>query len=225
VSEHYDNLIAKIVAWGPDRESARKRLLRALSETEVSGVATTVPAHIVVLSHPEFVAAEHSTTWLTEGVDLSGIVPLVPSSARSRLAEARDIEVEVRGRSYQVRVWLPPDLGGLSDAGHKADKPEEADKDGRARRRGRAVRTTAGAGNRFRETRGSGLVTVPMQGTIVRVLVQPGDLVEAGQAVGVLEAMKMENNIVSEVSGRVIEVRAAPGSSVGTGDVIVVLES
>ena len=62
-----------------------------------------------------------------------------------------------------------------------------------------------------------------MQGTIVLVLVAPGDHVEAGQPVCVLEAMKMENNIVSQVAGTVTEVRVGPGSSVGTGDVVVVV--
>jgi acetyl-CoA/propionyl-CoA carboxylase biotin carboxyl carrier protein len=62
-----------------------------------------------------------------------------------------------------------------------------------------------------------------MQGTVVQVLVEPGDQVEPGQVVCVLEAMKMENSILSEVAGTVIEVRVAPGSSVGTGDVVAVI--
>ena len=66
-------------------------------------------------------------------------------------------------------------------------------------------------------------MTVPMQGTVVKVLVKPGDAVEAGQAVCVLEAMKMENNIVSQFEGTVTEVRVEAGDPVGTGDVIVVL--
>ena len=64
---------------------------------------------------------------------------------------------------------------------------------------------------------------MPMQGTVVKVLVKPGDVVEAGQAVCVLEAMKMENNIVSQFAGQVTEVRVEAGDPVGTGDVIVVL--
>ena len=71
---------------------------------------------------------------------------------------------------------------------------------------------------------GAGTVTVPMQGTIVKVLVEVGETVEAGQAVCVLEAMKMENNINAETTGTVTEVKVAPGDSVGSGDVVVVIE-
>jgi biotin carboxyl carrier protein len=62
-----------------------------------------------------------------------------------------------------------------------------------------------------------------MQGTVVKVMVKPGDAVEVGQVVCVLEAMKMENNIVSPVAGTVGEVRVQAGSSVGTGDVIAII--
>ncbi len=62
-----------------------------------------------------------------------------------------------------------------------------------------------------------------MQGTIVKVLVAVGDSVEPGQAVAVLEAMKMENNITAETSGAVTEVKVQPGDAVGAGDVIVVI--
>ena len=67
-------------------------------------------------------------------------------------------------------------------------------------------------------------MTVPMQGTIVKVLVAVGDAVEAGQGVCVLEAMKMENNITADKAGTVTEIKVAPGHSVGAGDVVVVIE-
>jgi acetyl-CoA/propionyl-CoA carboxylase biotin carboxyl carrier protein len=63
-----------------------------------------------------------------------------------------------------------------------------------------------------------------MQGTIVKVLVAVGDTVEAGQPVCVLEAMKMENNIAADKSGTVSEVKVSPGQSVGTGDIVVVID-
>ena len=63
-----------------------------------------------------------------------------------------------------------------------------------------------------------------MQGTIVQVLVAVGDTVEAGQAVIVLEAMKMENHINAEMAGKIAEIRVSPGDGVGTGDVLAVIE-
>jgi acetyl-CoA/propionyl-CoA carboxylase biotin carboxyl carrier protein len=63
-----------------------------------------------------------------------------------------------------------------------------------------------------------------MQGTIVKVLVSEGDDVDLGQTVCVLEAMKMENNIAASKAGTVTEVKVAAGQSVGSGDVVVVIE-
>jgi acetyl-CoA/propionyl-CoA/long-chain acyl-CoA carboxylase, biotin carboxylase, biotin carboxyl carrier protein len=64
-----------------------------------------------------------------------------------------------------------------------------------------------------------------MQGTIVKVLVEVGSKVEAGQAVVILEAMKMENQIQAEISGTVTKVKVAPGDTVGSGDIVVVIEA
>ncbi|MHB8505659.1 MAG: ATP-binding protein, partial [Acidimicrobiales bacterium] len=211
VSQFYDNLIAKLVTWGPDREAARRRMLRALGELVIEGVATTLPADVAILSHPDFVAVEHSTNWVETRLDLSGVTAPAPPAPAAPPAGAegdarvrRDVDVEVDGRRYSVRLWVP------EPAGTRAATPPA----GRPRAR------SAGGGH---TGEGSGWVTVPMQGTIVKVLVSVGDEVEAGQAVVVLEAMKMENNITAEASGAVREVRVAPGDAVGAGDVVAVI--
>ena len=216
VSQFYDNLIAKLIVWGTDREDARKRALRALREMDVEGPATTIPADIAILEHADFINVEHSTNWVEQKLDLSGIsAPPVQSAEPAADGEPprvqRDVDVEVDGRRYRVKLWVP-DIGPVVAGGSVGAGQARAQRP----RPGGAHGHTGGGG-------GSGDVTVPMQGTIVKVLVQVGDEVEVGQAVTVLEAMKMENNITAEASGTVMEIKVKPGDAVGAGDVVVVI--
>jgi acetyl-CoA/propionyl-CoA carboxylase biotin carboxyl carrier protein len=211
VSQFYDNLIAKIVVWGKDRETARKRMLRAIRETEVDGVATTLPADVAILEHPDFINIEHSTNWVETTLDLSGVssapTPATPAEEGEEPRVRRDVDVEVNGRRFNVSLWVPEATPVV--AGGKTTKKARPRPGGGA----------GGAGG----AAGSGQVAVPMQGTIVKVLVAVGDTVEVGQAVTVLEAMKMENNITTDTAGTVKEVRVAPGDAVGAGDIVVVV--
>ncbi len=212
VSQYYDNLVAKLIVWASDRESARRRMLRALSETRITGIATTIPAHVAILSHADFAEARHSTKWVEEVLDLSHLpaeavdtspVAVVPADEEVPLVQ-RDVTAEVDGRRFAVKLWVP-DLGMV--AGPRAPV--------RAKR--------AAAGSAVGGT-GAGDVAVPMQGTIVKMLVAVGDRVEVGQTICLLEAMKMENAVTAEKDGVVKEVRAAAGDSVGAGDVVAVIE-
>jgi acetyl-CoA/propionyl-CoA carboxylase biotin carboxyl carrier protein len=211
VSQFYDNLIAKVIVWGRDREEARRRMLRALRETEIEGPATTIPADIAILEHPDFINVEHSTNWVEQRLDLSGLSTAAPAPAAPADGEParvqRDVDVEVDGRRFQVRLWVP-DVGPQATSGAPARQARP--------------RPSAGSGGHGGGA-GSGQVAVPMQGTIVKVLVAVGDSVEVGQAVTVLEAMKMENNITAETAGTVTEVKVQPGDAVGAGDVVVVI--
>ena len=217
LSGAYDSLLAKLIAWGPDRESARRRMLRALQETEIEGVATTIPAHLEILGHPDFAEGSHHTNWVERHVDLSAIAPAAVTTATSGAAGTegrvrRDVDVEVDGRRYSVRLWVPdvpvapspPLVAGGRPAGPAGARPRP--------------RPAPAAG-----AQSSGNVLAPMQGTVVAVSVAVGDEVEAGAPVCVLEAMKMENNVTAERSGSVQEVRVAPGDTVAAGDLLVVI--
>ncbi len=209
ISQYYDNLIGKLIVWGKDRPTAIARTIRALEELVVEGVATTIPADLAILRHPDFQAMEHSTKWVEERLDLSDIEPpKPPEPADDEAAELvqRTTTVEVNGKRFEVKMWVPEApaiaVGGPAKVARKAP------------------RSSSGSGA---AAVGSGNVEVPMQGTIVKVLVELGQTVEVGQAVVVLEAMKMENQIAADKAGTVKEIKVKAGDTVGAGDVVVVI--
>ena len=209
VSQFYDNLVGKLIVWGKDRPTAIARTIRALEEMVVEGVATTIPADLAILRHPEFQAMEHSTKWVEEKLDLSGVEPPKPPAPAHEDEAAlvqRSTTVEVNGKRFDVKMWVP-DMPMVAAGAPKATKKARA-----------AHGHGSGSGSS-----GSGNVEVPMQGTIVKVLVEVGQAVEEGQAVVVLEAMKMENQINAEKAGTVKEIKVKAGDTVGAGDVVVVI--
>ncbi len=211
VSQFYDNLIGKLVVWGSDRPTAIARMQRALGELEVGGVATTAAAHAAIMASEDFQAGTHSTKWVEERLDLSEVSGKADAAPDASLdGEAgprvrRDVVVEVDGKRYSVSAWVPESAPGANSAATAtATRPRRS-----------AGAASAGAG--------TGQVTVPMQGTIVKILVEVGQEVTTGEGVVVLEAMKMENSINADRSGTVTEVKVAPGDTVGAGDVVVVI--
>jgi len=222
VSQYYDNLVAKIIVWGHDREAARRRLLRALSEMEVEGVATTRVVIQAVLAHDDFVEARHSTRWLEEHLDLSDIAAAPPTGGpphgtgstqgtgspdSTENMVMREVDAEVDWRRYRVKLWVP-------------DTPATSQPAPRSKR-GPAVSRPRGAAAPVLVA--DGTVAVPMQGTIIKVLVTEGEVVEADQTICVLEAMKMENPINADRAGTVRELRVSVGDSLGAGDVVAVI--
>jgi len=205
VSQFYDNLVGKLIVWGSDRATAISRMRSALTELKVGGIATTAAAHSAILASPDFQAGEHSTKWVEESLDLSGVVGQTTGTDQQTDDEPRvrkDVVLEVNGKRFEVAAWVPEAAGVAVKA---TNKPR------------RSASTGGGAA-------GSGQVAVPMQGTIVKVLVEVGQEVTEGEAVVVLEAMKMENNINADKAGSVVEVKVSPGDTVGAGDIVIVIE-
>jgi len=201
VSQYYDNLIGKLIVWGKDRSTAIARTIRALEEMQVDGVHTTIPADLAILRHPDFAAVQHSTKWVEERLDLSGVASQVtPAEPPSAGLVQKSTTVEVNGKRFEVKVWVP-ESGGVAPVARRAP-------------RAAAASTSSGGGN----------VTAPMQGTIVKVLVEVGKAVSVGDAVVVLEAMKMENQLQAEKAGTVKSINVKAGDKVGAGDVLVVIE-
>jgi acetyl-CoA/propionyl-CoA carboxylase biotin carboxyl carrier protein len=207
ISQYYDNLIGKLIVWGSDREKARRRMLRAIEETRIEGVATTLAADVVILSDEEFVNGTHSTKWVETNLDFNDLPPTETAAvAVGDGSYRKDVTAEVNGRRVTVALWMS-DTGddGLPRAHSTAAKPRRQHHAG-----------VVGSG--------SGSVTVPMQGTVVKVNVEVGQEVEAGETVLILEAMKMENSVNAEKAGVVKSIHVSAGDSVGAGDVVVVVE-
>ena len=202
VSQYYDNLMAKLVVWAPDRERAIARALRALDEYDIHGVATTIPAHQQVLAHADFVTGRHHTRWIEDDVDL---VSTGPPAAETLPTEEdtvrRSMTVEIGGRRYSVAYWTTDDATATGET-----------------RRKRPVRQKTSA-----MASGDGIHTAPMQGTIVKVAVKAGDRVSAGTTICVLEAMKMENEVKAQNDGEVVDLRVQAGDTVANGEVIAVI--
>jgi len=213
ISQFYDNLVGKLIVWGRNREVAIARTIRALDELVVEGVATTIPADLAILKHPDFHAVTHSTKWVEEVLDLTGIGGKAESNApESDDPDAeplvkRSTTVEVNGKRFDVNMWVPEAPAvAIAAAGAAPRKPKRGGSSGG----GGAV--------------ASGSVEAPMQGTIVKLLVAVGDIVEVGAGIVVLEAMKMENQINAEKAGTVKELKVAAGDTVGGGDILAVIE-
>lgn len=217
VPQYYDNLMAKLVVHGRNREEARRRMLRALDEFVVEGVATNIPAHKLILESPEFVEASHSTKFVEESLDMSQL-PGYRGGAGSAAdgQESRELVVELGKKRFDVKVWVPEGSFAPVAAVTKRGAtpiPATAPK-----------RSASAAGGGGVSSAGPGAITAPMQGTIIKVLVSEGDEVSAGETVCILEAMKMENQITADKSGTVAEVKCQEGDTVGSGDVIAVIE-
>ncbi len=202
ISQFYDNLVGKLCAWGHDRDTAIRRTLRALDELIVEGVATTIPADIAILESEEFQANTHSTNWVENGLDLTGVRYEGSTSTTEEGDELveKKVPVEVNGRRFDVKVWVPESGGSAAPSPKKRSSAKSSG-------------GSSGGGN--------GVIEAPMQGTIVGVKVEVGDTISTGDTVVVLEAMKMENAIAADIDGTVEEVAVAQGDSVGSGDLLV----
>ncbi len=217
----YDSMIAKLVVWGADREECLERSLRALREYEIEGIPTIIPFHRLMLSDERFVESTHTTKYLDEELDESRIEE-AQAQWGSESADAGDDEetvereftVEVNGKRFEVNLEehdapaIPAGNGGASQS-QASGPPEPA----------------GGATETETEIDADGeTVDAEMQGTILGVEVEVGDEVEAGDVLVVLEAMKMENDIVASRGGTVSQIAVEEGESVDMGDTLVVLE-
>ncbi len=195
VSGAFDSMMAKLIVTGATRQQALARARRALAEFEVQGVATVLPFHRAVLRHEDFVGEnrfEVHTRWIE-----TDFANTLAAAARAELVADESLfrtAIEIDGR--RVTMGLPAVLlRGLQGAAATAENA------------GSNAATTSTDDNN---------VPAPVSGTLQAWKVADGDQVEQGALIAVMEAMKMEMQVLAPRSGR-IALKAETGSYVAAG--------
>ncbi|MFZ8927186.1 MAG: biotin/lipoyl-containing protein, partial [Candidatus Nanopelagicales bacterium] len=202
---NFDSLLPKLIVTGRDRVEALERSRRALAEFRAEGIATALPFHRAVVEDLAFAPAEGSaftvhTRWIETEFD-NQIPPYAGTVDAADSADEREtVTVEVDGK--RLAVTLPAGLGGAPRAAANGAKPSR-------KRERQAVGAASGDA-----------VAAPMQGTVVKVAVEDGQTVSAGDLIVVLEAMKMEQPLAAHKSGTIRGLNATVGATVPTGTVL-----
>jgi acetyl-CoA/propionyl-CoA carboxylase biotin carboxyl carrier protein len=208
ISGLYDPLVAKVIVHDTERERARLRMLRALEEFVIEGPTTLVGFHRALLGSPCFIAGE-TCRGLVESEEIAVQAAAFDAETRTfaratsgsgSATRQRLVAVELDGRRHEVRL-------------HTSEPPwaELA-----RRHKGRRAAIAGEA---------TGAIRSPMQGLVLKVEVTDGEKVEAGRVICVVEAMKMENEIVSHRDGVVAGLSVASGEQVADGQLICLVES
>lgn len=203
VGGEFDSMLAKLIVWGGTRENALARARRALSEYHIEGLATTLDFHRHIVSNPDFVGDSNGFNVFTKWIENEWKNPFDaavedPDAPQMERLPNRIVVVEVDGK--RMEVSLPADFVVRGSRPAKVRKP-----------RPRTFASNAGS-----STSGDTIIA-PMQGTVVKVAVEEGQVVKEGDLVIVLEAMKMENPVLAHQSGTITQLSVEPGTPVTPG--------
>ena len=280
VSPFYDAMVAKIVAWGESRETARLRLLRALNETALFGPASNRDFLIRILQEDAFIEGSATTAFIEETGISRGVSGKVPAFHRLSAAAVLDYRAACR-RAFAASVQVSSELLNWSSsagqgshfcvAGDGQDKTltvksrgaeyvvsdsqsqcavevhhddgssADISIDGASHRViycnpaiGETFLSLEGSSERFinqlssrvggDESAGSGHILASMHGQVMEIFVSEGETVVNGQRLLVLEAMKMQQEILAGVDGVVKSVNARPGEQVVANQLIMEIE-
>ena len=201
IGGQFDSMLAKLIVWGPDRETALRRSARALSEYTVEGLPTVIPFDQAIVADPAFTAEDGNfdvyTKWIEEEWDNQ--LPAHDDSTDAEAAEAEPSQVhtvEIDGR--RIEVALPASFGANGTPRKKK------------KRKGSSAKAAVSGD----------AVTSPMQGTVIKVNVEEGQEVTEGEVLLVLEAMKMENPVKAHKAGTVTGLAVEAGAATTKGSVL-----
>jgi acetyl-CoA/propionyl-CoA carboxylase biotin carboxyl carrier protein len=214
-------MVAKLIVWDHDRDEATRRMLRALGQFEIEGLTTLLPFHRALLGTEQWARGETCRDLLEDRDWLASIERTPETSDGDADDDGRapnvtqEYTVEVSGRRFDVRV-----IGAAPSAAANGQTASGVPVDG-GRKPPRRERRADGAGS----TSGGNQLRSPMQGTVLKVAVEQGATVEQGALVAVIEAMKMENEVMAHKAGTISELPIAVGASVASGETLAVIES
>ncbi|MFI6099778.1 biotin carboxylase N-terminal domain-containing protein [Lentzea sp. NPDC051213] len=247
VSVHYDPMLAKVIAHAPTRVAAARKLSTALASSKIHGLVTNRALLVEILRHDAFLAGDTHTGFLTEH-EFGRIVDPQPFALAAALAQAATRGIRhlplgwrnVRSQQPKAKFLVGEELVEVEyDPAQATPDVVTLDLNGvrtpfHVARYGDLVEVDSPHGSvslrvvpRFPEpeTRlAPGATVAPMPGTVVRVSVNQGDQVEAGQELLVLEAMKMEHRVLATNAGTVTELLVEKAQQVNAGDVLAVVE-
>ena len=192
IGGNFDSLLAKLIVTGATREEAIQRSRRALAEFDVQGLATALPFHRAILEDSNYTEDFKVYTSYIEN-EFVNEIPAYSSEALDIQTKAatEKLVAEVNGKRFEILVHAPEPVV----------------------KRHRAKQASSGGAS------GNGLAS-PMQGTVVKIAVEEGQSVEAGDLVIVLEAMKMEQPLNAHKSGVIKNLKAVVGETVSSGTVL-----
>ncbi len=192
IGGNFDSLLAKLIVTGSTREEAIQRARRALAEFKIEGLATALPFHRAILEDPHYTEDFKVYTSYIENEFVNTIPAYAAQEVEAQTkAAAEKLVAEVNGKRFEILVHAPEPVV----------------------KRHRAKQASASGAS------GDGLAS-PMQGTVVKIAVEEGQSVEAGDLVIVLEAMKMEQPLNAHKSGVIKNLKAVVGETVSSGTVL-----
>ncbi len=213
IGGQFDSMLAKLIVYGENRTQALERARRALAEYQIEGLATVLPFHRHIVSNPAFIGDGTKFDVYTKWIETDWDNPIEPYTGGQPIDDSEEaprqkVVVEVGGRRLEVSlpgafsVGAAP-VGGNGASGALRKKPKP-------RQRGGGAGAAASGDS----------VTAPMQGTVVKVAVEEGQNVEAGDLIVVLEAMKMENPVNAHKAGVVTGLAVEAGAAITQGTVL-----
>ena len=190
IGGNFDSLLAKLVVTGSTRKQALERGRRALAEFQIEGIATALPFHRAVINDEAFINEPFAVYTGWIESEFNNQIPPYGSTSEESTTPVIE-EVVVEVNGHRFEVGILSPI--------------------RKRKRALSARTALQTGDSL---------TTPMQGTVVKIEVTEGQVVEEGELIVVLEAMKMEQPLKAHKGGKISELTVSVGDTLASGTLL-----